>query len=35
MITLPLIVTASVIGFVGLIAGVAGTGRRSRGAHRA
>lgn len=35
MITLPLIVTASVIGFFGLIAGVAGTGRRSCGAHRA
>jgi hypothetical protein len=35
MITLPLIVTASVVGFFGLIAGIAGTGRRSRGAHRA
>ncbi len=35
MITLPLIVTASLVAFFGVIAGIAGTGRRSRGAHRA
>lgn len=35
MITIPFIITASVVGFIGVIATVAGTGRRSRGAHRA
>jgi hypothetical protein len=35
MITLPLILILSLVGFFGLIAAIAGTGRRSRGAHRA
>ena len=35
MISLPLIMIASLVGFFGLIAGIAGTGRKTRGAHRA
>jgi hypothetical protein len=35
MITLPLIMTLSLVGFFGLIVAIAGTGRRSRAAHRA
>jgi hypothetical protein len=35
MITLPLIMIVSLIAFFGLIVGIAGSGRRSRGAHRA
>ena len=35
MITLPMIMTLSLVAFFGLIAAVAGTGRRSRGSHRA
>lgn len=33
MITLPLLMIASLLGFFGLIAGIAGTGRKARGAH--
>lgn len=35
MISVPLVMIASLLGFFGLIAGVAGTGRKPRGAHRA
>lgn len=35
MISLPLILVLSLVGFFGLIAAIAGSGRRSRGAHRA
>ncbi len=35
MISLPLLMITSLAGFFALIAGIAGTGRRSRGAHRA
>jgi len=35
MISLPLVLILSLIGFFALIAGVAGTGRKPRGAHRA
>lgn len=35
MISLPLILVLSLVGFFGLIVAIAGTGRRSRGAHRA
>ena len=35
MISLPLILVLSLVGFFGLMAAIAGTGRRSRGAHRA
>ena len=35
MITLPLLMIAALLGFFGLIAGIAGTGRKTRGAHRA
>jgi hypothetical protein len=35
MITLPLLMIAALAGFFGLIAAVAGTGRKARGAHRA
>ncbi|MBB5618344.1 hypothetical protein BJ959_001840 [Chryseoglobus frigidaquae] len=33
--TLPLILILSLVGFFGLMVAIAGTGRRSRGAHRA
>lgn len=35
MISLPLLMIVTLVGFFGLIAGIAGTGRRARGAHRA
>lgn len=35
MISLPLIMIVSLVGFFGLIVAIAGSGRRSRGAHRA
>lgn len=35
MISLPLILILAFVGFVGLMVAIAGTGRRSRGAHRA
>lgn len=35
MVTLPMVMTVSLVVFFALIAAVAGTGRRSRGSHRA
>ncbi len=35
MISLPLVMIASLMAFIALIAGVAGAGRKPRGAHRA
>jgi len=35
MITLPLMMIVSLVGFFALIASITGTDRRSRGAHRA
>jgi hypothetical protein len=35
MISIPLVMIASLTGFFGLMAMIAGTGRKSRGAHRA
>jgi hypothetical protein len=35
MISLPLILILTLVGFFGLMVAIAGSGRRSRGAHRA
>ena len=35
MITLPLLMISALVGFFALMAVIAGTGRKSRGAHRA
>ena len=35
MTSLPLILVVSLVGFLGLMAAIAGSGRRSRGAHLA
>ncbi len=35
MISLPLVMIASLVAFFGLIVGIAGAGRKARGAHRA
>ncbi len=35
MISLPLILVMTLVGFFGLMVAIAGAGRRSRGAHRA